>query len=100
MIKMETSSNETLYNACINSEKKIITQSENKYTLCCCCITNKWCFQHTGLTAVKDYDNTANNYCICLDCCTWCLEFRTRKYDICEKPIICYLCCCSIYLKD
>ena len=94
---METNSNETLYNVSINSEKKIIIPSENKYTLGCCCITNKWCFQHTGLTALKEYDNTVNNYCICLDCCTWCLEFNINKKSMCKNETNCYICCCVIY---
>ncbi len=74
--------------------------SENKYTLGCCCISNKWYFEHTGLASMKEYDNTANNYCICLDCCTWCLEFKMRICSEGKKPIICYLCCCSIYFIE
>jgi len=71
--------------------------SQDKYTLACCCVTDKWYFDHTGLATIKEYDSTVNNCCISLDCCTWCLEFRIRKCSICEKPCICYLCCCSIY---
>jgi hypothetical protein len=75
--------------------------SQYKYTLNCCCISDKWCFQHTGLAGVKEYDDIANNFCICLDCCTWCLEFKTTKIScICKKNTICYLCCCSIYFVE
>jgi hypothetical protein len=80
-----------------NSSEMISDFSDNKYTLGCCCITDKWYFEHTGLASMKEYDNTINNCCVWLDCCTWCLEFQTRKYNVCEKPTICYLCCCSIY---
>jgi hypothetical protein len=97
---MSEQESNTSYKVFTNCNKLISNSSEDKYTLSCCCITNKWYFQHTGLAAIKNYDNTANNYCVCLDCCTWCLEFRTRKYSVCEKPIICYLCCCSIYFID
>lgn len=74
---------------------------ENKYLINGCCISDKWCFQHTGLAAVKEYDDSTNNYCISLDCCTWCLEFRTTKISwICKKNTICYLCCFSIYFVE
>jgi hypothetical protein len=71
---------------------------ENKYLINGCCISDRWCFQHTGLAAVKEYDDSVNTCCVSLDCCTWCLEFRTTKISsICKKQTICYLCCCSIY---
>lgn len=87
----------TLYNAVRNSDKIMLKPPEDKYILSCCCITEKWCFEHTGLAIIKEYDKNVNNCCKCLDCCTWCLEFRAKKYSICTKQTNCYLCCCSIY---
>ena len=86
----------TLYNLARNSDKFLLTPSENKY-LFGCCISEKWCFEHTGIASIRIYDENTNNCCICLDCCTWCLEFRTKKLSICKKQTNCYLCCCSIY---
>jgi len=72
--------------------------TDNTSSSFCCCLTDQWCFQHTGLASIKGfYDNNSDTCCICLDYCTWCLEFRTRKYSICKKQTVCYLCCCSIY---
>lgn len=82
-----------LYNAATDSDGKLLSYNNCSY----CCLSEKWCFQHTGLASIKRYDNNTNNCCICLDYCTWCLEFRTRKYSICERETTCYLCCCSIY---
>lgn len=89
---------DTLYNAVRNSDKLILTPSEDKYFInCCCCISEKYCFDHMGIASIRDYDKNINNCCICLDCCTWCLEFRIKKMSICKKETNCYLCCCSIY---
>jgi hypothetical protein len=63
-------------------------------------ISDKWCFEHTGLASIREYDKNINNCCICLDCCTWCFEFRTQKKSLlCKKETNCYLCCCSIYFE-
>jgi len=94
---MSNQQTETLYNPVINSNDTTPTSSKNKYILSCSCITEKWCFEHTGIAGIKEYNDNVSNCCTCLDCCTWCLEFRTRKYSICEKQTACYLCCCSIY---
>lgn len=92
----ETESN-TLYNAVRNSDKiKLNLPSKDKH-LICCCISDKWFFEHTGIASISIYDENTNNCCICLDCCTWCLEFHSQKYTICKNKTICYLCCCSIY---
>ena len=87
---------DSLYNAVRNSDKLLLTPSEDKYMLCCC-ISEKWCFNHTGIASIREYDKNINNCCICLDCCTWCLEFRRQKMSICSKQTNCYLCCCAIY---
>jgi len=96
-IKMTHQESVTLYNSIENSSGLISIPSEKKYIMSYCCITEKWCFQHTGVAAIREYDKNINNCCICLDCCTWCLEFQTNKYSICKNQSICYLCCCSIY---
>ena len=64
-----------------------------------CCISDKWLFEHSGIAWFKMYDETENNYFLCLDCCTWCLEFRCNKWSICEKGMNCYLCCCVLYFE-
>lgn len=98
---MSDQENDTSYNTFNNTSEKVLSNpSSENYLIPCCCVTNKWYFNHIGLASMKEYDNTVNNYCVCLDCCTWCLEFQTRKYAVCEKPIICYLCCCSIYFIE
>ena len=94
---MSNQESDTLYNAVRNSSGKISKPYKNKIMLNCCCVTEKWCFQHTGLAGIKGYDDNLNNCCTCLDCCTWCLEFRTNKYSICQRQTAFYLCCCSIY---
>ena len=84
----------TLYNAVRNSGKIQLIQPKEKYI--CCCINELWCFEHSGLAGIKQYNTESNNCCLCLDCCTWCLEFRFKK-SFCKKQTNCYLCCCSIY---
>jgi hypothetical protein len=88
--------NDKLYKTVDNSNKFILIPSEDKYLLGCC-ISEKWCFKHTGIAAIRNYDENINNCCVYLDCCSWCLEFQITKYSICKKQTICYLCCCSIY---
>ena len=61
----------------------------------CCFIKDKWYIEHTGFTGMKNYDKNKISCCKCLDCCTWCLEFRFEKCFL--KDVNCYLCCCSIY---
>jgi hypothetical protein len=93
---MSDQQSDTLYNSVRNSDKILLSSSEDKYILCCC-ISEKWCFEHTGVAIIKEYDQEVNNCFTCLDCCTWCLEFHTTKSSICKKQTNCYLCCCSIY---
>lgn len=113
---------ETLYNTMKNSERRLIhkykiIKNKNKKnninknninknniniddyneTNLCCCINEVWCFNHTGISALRGYDTNINNYCTCLDCCSWCLVFNCRKTSICEKETNCYICCCTIY---
>jgi hypothetical protein len=77
----------------INSDK--IIREDKSY-----CVSDKWCFDHTGLASIREYDKNINNCCTCLDFCTWCFEFRTQKNSIlCKKDTNCYLCCCSIYFE-
>ncbi len=95
---MNNKESEITYKTFTNSDEDLSSKSsEDKYTLSYCCITDKWYFEHTGLAGIKEYDDSVNNCCVCLDCCTWCLEFRTNKTCICKKQTICYLCCCSFY---
>jgi len=91
---MESNHKEMLHKISKDSEK-LVPPSENKYLLCCC-LSEKWCFEHTTPAIIKDYDENMNNYCICLDYCTWCLEFKLNK-KCCIKDTNCYLCCCTIY---
>ena len=30
-------------------------------------ISDKWCFEHTGLASIREYDKNINNCCICLE---------------------------------
>jgi hypothetical protein len=96
MENMENSSNETLYTESISSETMSLNPSKEKYTLCCC-ISDKWCFEHSGIAGFKQYDEHKNNCCTCLDCCTWCLEFKFKKPMNCIKDTNCYICCFTIY---
>ena len=91
---MENNSSETLYKASTDSQIKLLRPSEDKYM--CCCITYEWCFNHSGIAAFKEYDDTKINCCTVLDCCSWCLEINIHK-RCCIKDINCYLCCCVIY---
>jgi hypothetical protein len=91
---------DTLYNVVENSDKSLLRPPNDNYLICCCCITEKWCFDHTGISGNREYDDTVYNCCTCLDCCTWCLEFRIKKYSICIKQTNFYLCCCSIYFIE
>jgi hypothetical protein len=91
------SESDTLYNIVRNSNNSVLVPpSKDKYLLCCC-ISEKWWFDHTSIPVINEYDKNDHNCCICLDCCTWCLEFRVKKKSICSKNINCYLCCCVIY---
>jgi hypothetical protein len=91
---------ESLYNAVTNFDNNLLAQSEYKYFIKCCCISEKWCFNHIGIATISEYDESINNYCTCLDCCTWCLEFRFEKMSTCKKETNCYLCCCVIYFTE
>lgn len=93
---MEHNSNESLYQVSRKSESLLTRPSEKKYILCCC-ISEKWCFEHSGIAVIKEYDENKNNCCKCLDCCTWCLEFKFKKPCNCIKDTNCFICCCTIY---
>ena len=88
----------TLYNTIQNS-KTILSDSldDDDFINYCFCLNEKWCFNHIGINAFKEYDNNVINCCTCLDCCTWCLEFNIRGCAICYKPLHLYLCCFTIY---
>ena len=62
----------------------------------CCCIYDKWCFKHQGLSAYKIYDDNDCLCFTCLDCCTWCLEFKQKRSILCRRKTICFMCCFSI----
>jgi len=78
-----------------NSMEALIPSENGKHI--CCCINDKWCFKHAGLSANNVYDD---NDCLCfrcLDCCTWCLEFKQKKVTcLCKEKTICFMCCFSI----
>jgi len=92
---MMNNSNKTLYTIYSNSGNSYLYPSEKKYILCCC-ITEKWCFEHSGIAVFTEYDETKNNCCKCLDCCTWCLELNYKNPFNYVKDTHCYLCCLSI----
>lgn len=74
--------------------EKFIAPSENKYVICC--FSEKWCFNHQGISIDKEYDE---DDCLCfkfLDCCSWCLEFNYKRGCLCPKRTICFMGCCSI----
>ncbi len=92
---MEPRINEINYHV-VKSDKFIIYPQQNNFI--CCCISEKWCFEHSGIPAFNYYDQNINNICLYLDCCSWCLEFKLSKKKYCnDKDTICYLCFCSIY---
>ncbi len=94
---MENNSSETLYRATLSSETISLNSSRENRLSSSCFNSEKWCFEHSGIAGFKYYDETKNNCCICLDCCTWCLEFRCKKLPICSKEMNCYICCCAFY---
>jgi hypothetical protein len=101
MLKSNKMSEETLYNSVGNSGDVLLKNvNDSSQTSCCCCISYKWCFDHTGLAVASEYDETECNCCTCFDCCSWCLEFRVKKWFLCTKGTNCYLCCCSIYFIE
>ena len=94
---MENKSDETLYTlytVSSNSNSILPQPSEDKYILCC--ITEKWCFEHSGIAVFKEYDETKKHCCKSLDCCTWCLELNYKTSFCCIKETYCYLCCLTI----
>lgn len=93
---MENNSNEIFIQPTRNSDTDPFTNVNIDKRLCCC-ISYKWCFEHSGIVVFPNYDKNKNNYCTCLDCCTWCLEFNIKKPVICIKDTNCYICCTVIY---
>jgi len=82
-------SNDTLYTP--------ILPSKNKYI--CCCFSEQWFFQHHGLSAPKEY---GKNDCLCftcLDCCSWCLEFKQQRFFLCKERTFCFLCCITFIFE-
>jgi len=65
---------------------------------CCCCINNeamKFHFFHSAPASFNNtYFETDKTYCLCLDCCSWCLEFRSKKTCLCGERTICFAGCC------
>lgn len=86
-------SNETLDSVILSTstERSHIPPSRHKYI--CCCFSEKWCFQHQGLSAPKEYGENECLLCPCLDCCAWCLEFKNKKNCLCRDNTYCFLCC-------
>ena len=78
-----------------DSRETLIPSINGKHI--CCCINDIWCLKHQGLSAYKNYDD---NDCLCfkcLDCCTWCLEFKQKRTNwLCKEKTICFMCCFSI----
>ena len=93
---MEFNNNQPLYQSSKNIDSRLLHSTDDKHLLCCC-ISYKWCFDHSGIAITKQYSDNEYNCCTCLDCCTWCLECQTKKCSICIKQTNLYLCCCSIY---
>ena len=93
---MENRQFSTLYQSTINFNLDKRYQHHNKNTSCCC-ITDHWCFEHSGIAGFNNYDEDKNNCCTCLDCCTWCLEFKYKKPLKCIRDTNCYICCFAIY---
>jgi hypothetical protein len=82
---MENLSNETLYQVSVNSDSIIFTKPNKRKTIFCC-ISDKWCFEHSGIAGFTTYDENKNNCCICL-------EFKLKKPFNCIKDTNCYICC-------
>ncbi len=93
---MEYNHSVTLYQIAINNDGEMLFSREDK-SMICCCISNKWLFEHSGIAGFTTYDENKNNCCTCLDCCTWCLEFKLRKPINYMKDTNCYICCFAIY---
>lgn len=93
---MENTPSELLNQSTTNSQSMPFTNTKRDNTICCC-ISNKWCFEHSGIAVFPNYDTNKNNCCTCLDCCSWCLEFKINKPIICIKNTNCYICCIVIY---
>jgi len=91
----------TLYNTILNSRTISCSydydDEDDEICDCCFCLNEKWCFNHVNINGFKQYDKNTNNCCTCLDCCTWCLEFKFQNTQLCVKPTNIYLCCCVIY---
>jgi hypothetical protein len=87
---------QTLYKAARDSDNIFLVPSQEKKIMCCF-ISEKWCFEHSGIAGLNQYDESKNNFCKCLDCCTWCLEFNLKKPCISIKDTNCYFCCLTIY---
>ncbi len=87
---------ENLQEVDINFETEPLTKISNS-KMKCCCINETWCFEHSGIAGFKHYDKNKNNCCTCLDCCTWCFEFKLKKPMICMKDTNCFICCFVIY---
>jgi hypothetical protein len=85
-----TIQNQNIVNYC----EKLLPPSKNKYYICC--FSEKWCFDHRGISLNKEYDE---NVCLCfqfLDCCAWCLEFKQKRNCFCRDTTVCFMCCCTI----
>ena len=85
----------------LNEPKELNEYKDNNiiYESFICCFTNKWCFDHMNPASYRIYDETHEIYCICFDCCNWCLEFEQNKCLCCKKNSICFMCCCTIRFK-
>ncbi len=95
---MESSQSNALNNKALVKENLLNETLSHKESMFCCCITNRWCFEHTGIPLIsKEYDESNYNCCTCLDCCSWCLEFKFNKCSLCVKQVNIYLCCFTIY---
>ena len=64
-----------------------------------CCFSNKWCFNHITPAAYGNSGETHEIYCVCFDCCTWCLEFEQNTCLCCKKNSTCFMCCFTIRFK-
>jgi hypothetical protein len=76
-----------------------LNTEKTKYCPCWCCSDDAllWCFFNSSPASIYTiYKDSDKKCCTCLDCCSWCFEFRVNKNCCIREDTICFLCCCSI----
>ena len=76
--------------------------NERKQTNCCCCCFGisdeecaRWCFFNSNPAQINYSTEGYKTYSECLDCCSWCFEFKFKVNYCCKERTICFLGCCS-----